>query len=241
MHRLLARALFALCAASACLAACAANLRVVPVLVEPPAGVRAGTVTLTNLQQRPLRAQFRVMRWTVENGRTVLQPTQEVAASPPQLTLAPGQEYVVRVVSVRAPAAGREESYRLIVDELPPIGPQRSGTVQLTLRQSIPVFFSDVRDRAARVDWNLVRDGNNLWLVGRNSGARRLRIADLSVDSGGRAVFSRPGLVGYVLAGSESRWPVVPVVNVAPGTTVRVKALTDTGDMEVSLVVPPVR
>ena len=242
MHRLFPRALLALCAASACLAASATNLRIVPVLVDPGAGARTGVVTLTNQEQSPMRAQFRVMRWTRENGRDVLQPTEDVVVSPPQVTVAPGQDYVVRVVSVRAPAAGREDSYRLLVDELPDsVTPRRTGTVDLVLRQSIPVFFSDVRNRAANVDWNLVREGDNLWLVGRNSGARRLRIADLTFESGGRPVFVKPGLVGYVLAGSQAQWAVLPRTPLPPGANVRVKALTDTGDMEVSLVVPPAR
>ncbi len=242
MHRLFSRALLAVCVAGACIAASATDLRIIPVLVDPAAGVRAGVVTLINDEQRPMRVQLRVMRWTMENGRNVLQPTRDVVVSPPQATLSPRQEYVVRVVSTRPPAAGREESYRLLVDELPdPTLPRKSGTVELVLRQSIPVFFSDVRDRAANVDWNLVRQGNTLWLVGRNSGPRRLRIANLAIDSGGRPVFTRPGLVGYVLSNSEARWMVVPAAPLAAGAPVRVKALTDTGDMEVSLVVPPAR
>ncbi|HEY0178450.1 MAG TPA: molecular chaperone [Dokdonella sp.] len=214
-------------------AANAADLRVAPVTVEPPAGARTATLTLINDEDRPLKAQIRVMRWTVQDGHDVLTPTTDVAASPPLANLKPKERYLVRIVrTAKTPPAG-EESYRVLVDEVPDPSNVKPGTVNLVVRQSIPAFFSDAPQRVAKIDWSLVDDGGKAWLVARNSGNRRLRLADVSLESGGREVYRRPGLVGYVLAGAETRWPIDAAL--PAGSEIRMKAAADAGTVDVSL------
>lgn len=45
-------------------------------------------------------------------------------------------------------------------------------------------------------------------LIGENKGGSRLRLSDLTLTQGGKAIASRKGLVGYVLGGSVMQWPV---------------------------------
>jgi len=121
--------------------AAAATLQVAPVLVEVMAPSMASTLTLRNDGRDPVFAQIRVFRWTQEGGQERLEPTDEVVASPPSVTLARNTDYTVRVVrTTKRPLEG-EESYRLFVDELPNPARQRNGAVSIVLRQSIPVFF----------------------------------------------------------------------------------------------------
>lgn len=223
------------CAAVAAPAA-AADLRVAPVVVEPLAGARTATLTLINEEARPLRAQIRVMRWSERDGREVLEPTDDVVASPPLANLAPNQHYLVRLVRTAKAAPKGEEAYRVIVDEVPEPGSAQPGTVQLVLRQSIPVFFSDVPQREAQVDWRLVRDGNQLWLAGRNTGNRRLRVSDLNLDAHDVPLYRQPGLVGYVLPGSEMRWPIAPLAPLPADGQLRLRAVSDLGAVEATLV-----
>ena len=230
---------FALGLLYAPLSAGAANLRVTPVIIEPLAGSRAAAITLTNEEQHPMRAQIRVLRWSQENGQDVLSPTQDVVASPPFATLEPNEQYLIRLVRVAKLAPRGEESYRVLIDEVPNPADARSDAVTLVLRQSIPAFFSDEPRRAPKVDWNFAQDGSQLWLTGRNTGDRRIRLSDIDLTANGASLYQRAGLFGYVLPGAEMRWPIKPTAALPADNKLQMKAMADTGPLEVALAVMP--
>ena len=84
------------CAASA--PASAGSLQVEPVLVDITAPGAASTVTLRNEGTTPIDAQIRVFKWSIVNGKEQLNPTDDVVASPPSVTLTSKGQYVVRIV-----------------------------------------------------------------------------------------------------------------------------------------------
>jgi fimbrial chaperone protein len=216
----------------------AADLRVAPATVEAHIGARTATLNVVNGEQRPLKVQVRVTRWTQQGNRDELSPTQDVVASPPFVSLKPGERYVVRLVrTAKSPVRG-EESYRILVDEVPEPHTVAPGTVNFVLRQSIPVFFSDDPRRAPQVSWRVGREGANLWLVGRNTGTRRIRISDATIDARGTAIYHEAGLVGYVLPNSEMRWPIGPAAATS-AQAFHMKATADTGALDVSVEAAP--
>lgn len=230
-------ALAAILSAALPTAALAADLRAAPVVLETQPGSRTTTFTLINDEDRPLKVQVRVMKWAMDGGRETLTPTTDVVASPPLASLKAKQRYLVRLVrSAKAPPVG-EESYRVLVDEIPDPANIKPGSVQLAIRLSIPVFMSDAPRATAKVAWSVARDGTQTWLVGRNTGDRRLRLSDLDLQASGRRLYGQPGLIGYVLAGSEMRW-AIPATLPADGK-IAMKAMADTGPVEVALVAAP--
>jgi fimbrial chaperone protein len=213
--------------------ATAASLRVSPVSLDLPAGQNATTLTLQNDDAAPLNVQIRVFRWTQANGRDVLTPAAGVVASPPIAKVEPGASRTVRVVRLDGRPPQGEEAYRLIVDELPPPLSETGRQVTLLMRHSIPLFFGSARERP-RVEWRLQpsEDGGSA-LVGRNNGARRLRLANLRIgDASGAVLAERKGLVGYVLPGAEVSWPAGAF---QPAAGVRLIADTDTGPIDAPL------
>jgi fimbrial chaperone protein len=216
--------------------ALSAALQVSPVHLEVAAPGAATTLALRNVTARPMSAQMRVMLWTQSNGEERLEPTRDVVASPPFVTLKPQQDYTVRIVRVaKQPVAG-EESYRLVIDEVPE-APPRGGTINLVMRLVVPVFFSSA-DASTNPAWTASRHGNTLRLTAANQGERRLRLTDIRIrDAGGRQIGARSGLVGYVLGRSAMTWPI----DLAPGATargpLRLSGTTDGGPFEANLVV----
>jgi fimbrial chaperone protein len=184
----------------------AGAMQVSPVLIDA-VGQQTATLHLRNTGDQPLTAQVRVLRWSqTAEGEDRLEPTEDVAASPPIASLGPRADYVVRLVRQRDTAPVGEESYRILIDELP--NPQnRVSGVALVIRQSIPVFFAS-RDRTPpKVTWRIETADGKAALVGVNSGDRRLRIADLRLrDEHGGEVSFGGGLRGYVLGHSLVRW-----------------------------------
>jgi fimbrial chaperone protein len=185
----------------------AAQLRVEPVLLEMNAPAAAGTLTLRNDEDSEVTIQTRVLRWSQAAGKETLEPTTDVVASPPAVTLASGADYVVRVVRVSKQPVRGEESYRVIVDQLPRVRRQQARAVNLLIRQSIPVFFRSTELNLPTVSWSMNTEAGKLILVANNAGDERLRIASLRLkDSAGSTISFGNGLVGYVLGRSSMSW-----------------------------------
>jgi fimbrial chaperone protein len=210
----------------------AGSLQVEPVLVDVTAPGAASTVTLRNEGTTPIDAQIRVFRWSLVDGQEKLEPTDDVVASPPSVTLTPKGQYIARIVRVsKQPVAG-EESYRLMVDQLPDLAQQKNGAVNLLVRYSIPVFFGAANKKNPTVAWSLAVKGDKVTLMARNSGDRRLRISALTVrDASGRSISLGTGLAGYALGQSTKVW-TVPSRGFATKGAASISAQSDGGPIQ---------
>ena len=186
----------------------AAALRVAPTTVEMIAPDSAAVFNLRNEAPRPLNVQVRVFRWSQEDGVETLQPTRDVVASPPSAQLSPGGDYVIRVVRVSKKPVRSEESYRVVIDELPDPSRRKAGTVSLVVRHVLPVFFRSPDAPGPDVEWRLSRSKGGLVLVAENKGGSRLRLSDVKLSQGGSVIGQRKGLVGYVLGGTTMQWSI---------------------------------
>lgn len=187
------------------------SLQVQPALVDVVAPGAASTITLRNGGATPSNVQIRVFRWSQVNGQETLQPTEDVVASPPAVTLLPGADYVARIVRVAKRPVSGEETYRLFVDELPDARGAKTGTVRLLVRQSIPVFFGSPQRTPPAVDWTVSKQDGRLIVLANNRGGTHLRISALSLrDASGHKISLGAGLIGYALGQSTMRW-VAPI------------------------------
>jgi fimbrial chaperone protein len=212
----------------------AASLQVTPLLVEVAAPGATSTLTLRNQGTQPVNGQIRVFRWTQAGGQDVLEPTDAVVASPPMASLAGRVDYAVRIVRTNKQPIAREESYRLLIDELPDASRRRSGTIAIVLRQSIPVFFTPEERGAPKLTWSVRQEGGQVTVTAKNSGDRRVRISRLQVGSGKSSVVFAKGLVGYALAGSTMSW-TRPAPRGFGGGPVKISAQSDTGAISVTV------
>lgn len=202
-------------------AAQAAGLSVTPVSVQfAPQDVAQG-LWLSNSGKETLRAQVRVFAWSQDREQDHLEPSTALIVSPPMLSVEPGQRQFVRLVRPAPASADREQSYRLLIDELPdPAAPPRPG-LTFVMRYSVPVFVgappAGTPATQAMPTWNLHRDeAQSRWLLAtRNPGPHRLQLTDLELLAADGTVLHRhPGLLGYVLAGGERDWPL-PIAKLA--------------------------
>jgi fimbrial chaperone protein len=220
---------------SPCAAPQAASLQVAPVSVEVPSPGAAATLKLRNDGNRPLDAQIRIFQWTQVDGVDTLTPTNDVAASPPLASLRPNADYTVRIVRTKKEPVVKEETYRLLIDELPTPATGSTASVNIALRYSIPVFFTATGGTAAKLSWDLQQRANKPVVVATNPGDRRVRISKLKVtDRKGNTADFGEGLAGYVL-GRSTRHFVVPATAKGFGTggLASVSAQSDAGPIDV--------
>ncbi|MCV9907826.1 molecular chaperone [Ochrobactrum sp. AN78] len=208
----------------------AASLRVSPVLIDLSAPAAASSVRIWNDAKRPINVQVRIFRWSQSNGVDSYTPATDVAVSPPISQLKPGGENMVRVVRTSKRPVKAEESYRLIVDELPSSSQQKSGTVNLIIRHSIPVFFSPEDNSGADVAWNVQKKSGGYQVTVNNRGDKRMRVSDLALQSkGGAPVAQQKGLVGYVLGKSSVSWFIPGTRNNRGGGSLMISAQSEAG------------
>jgi fimbrial chaperone protein len=182
----------------------AGTLSVMPIKLEVIGPASASVVTLKNEGDGLLNAQIRVFHWTQPAGDDSLEPTDDVAASPPIASIPPGGTLQVRVMRTRQEPVQGEEAYRVVVDELPDPNRQRNGVIALVMRYILPAFFLSPDASQPKLTWGLRKQGGKLFLAATNSGDKEARIADLSL---GRTIVGK-GLAGYVLGHSTRMWPL---------------------------------
>jgi len=187
----------------------ATSLQISPVLVEVPAPGAASKLLLRNSGSELVKAQIRVFKWVQKNGKDELVPTRDVVASPPLVKISPNGTNIVRVIRISKTPTKGEESYRIIVDQLPDRTRKSGVAVKLQMRYSIPVFFGGNSGDEPSLAWKVKNHGSNL--VVKNQGKKHVRISELTVkDKKGRKIASKNGLVGYVLSNSIASFDIKP-------------------------------
>jgi fimbrial chaperone protein len=183
-------------------AAAKGHLQARPTLVELLPQASATRMTLANTGDAVVGAQVRVFEWSQQDGDDRLVPATDMVVSPPIARVPAGGEQVVRVVRTGPAAAGKDRTYRLVVDELP--GSREATTaVAVRMQYVIPLFVRaadasapSVTCRLAGVDLACTNTGGQAAQLGRT----RLVSAD------GHATALSAGLFGYVLPGAQRLW-----------------------------------
>lgn len=227
-------ALAALAASQDCVAG---SLHVKPTTISLSPGQSASVMTVTNAGDTPMDVQVRVVEWGQVRNAEDLKATQKLVASPPRVRLAPKSSQSVRIVRVAKQAVTKEESYRLLVDEVvDPRGTPGVG-VAMQIRYSVPVFVLPAAPAAGAVKVTATSNRDTLSLNATNAGGLHAQLADVSVENAAGAVTPvTRGLLGYVLPGASREWRLtIPANAAANGRPVRMRALVNGQELAVDL------
>jgi fimbrial chaperone protein len=215
--------------------ALAGSMQVSPIGIELGQGVSTSTENLENKGTTVITAQVRIFKWDQKDGKETLSPTTDVVASPPALKIEPGAKATVRIVRLsKAPIVG-EESYRLIIDDIPPPPDKAGDSVSFAVRHAIPVFFQAPGIKT-QLSWSASIHGDSLELSANNAGDLHARLAQLAVTSAGKQVAALNGLAGYVIGHDASHW-MFKVKGVQVGSTLALKASGNDGPVDTTIVV----
>lgn len=179
--------------------------------------------------------QLETVAWTQAGGTDVYKPTREILATPPIFTVPAGGSQVVRVGVRRASQPGRELTYRLFLQEVPP--PPKPGFqgLNVALRVGVPVFVVPAEPVAPKLDWRAYRTPQGeLVLSAANNGNAHVQVANFTLTQTGQL----PGkyeLAAYVLPGEHREWLLKKVK--LPGPRLQLTAQTDAGPQRAEVVV----
>jgi fimbrial chaperone protein len=149
------------------------------------------------------------------------------------LTLRNGTPSTLRLVRVAKTPVSGEETYRVLIDELPDRKKLQAGTVALTVRQSLPVFFAGADARAGSLAWKVVNRKGKLVLEASNAGQKRVKLTKLAITDENNHDLVKNGGLAYVLGGQTKAWELSAA---ATGKTLTIKAESDTGSIRASAI-----
>jgi fimbrial chaperone protein len=214
----------------------AQSLTVLPVRIQLAPKQMVTSLTLINQGDAETSVQIRVLAWGQSGGNEELTPTDDVLISPPIATIGAGGTQVVRLVLGRKPQ-GRESTYRILVDQIPPAS--SPGTVRIALRLSIPVFAEPATRTAARMKYHIESKDGQATLVALNEGSRHETIRELGLTtSTGDGLNAAASASPYILAGATRRWPITTSSRVPlPGDTLRMTGRGEAGAVDRTIAV----
>jgi fimbrial chaperone protein len=216
---------------SGCVEAAGQSLSVVPVHVFFAPGQNTATLTVTNRSDQEAAIQIRPYAWNQPDGDDQLDETRELVISPPIASIPAGASQLVRLV-LKQPAADKEATYRILVDQIPP--PAETGIVHVVFRLSIPIFSQPPKKAVPHVLFHVECDAGQVYLVAINDGLRHEVIRDivLSTNSGSK-LNADPGASPYILAGATRRWHIAASGSLPlPDDILRLTARADNGAIE---------
>jgi fimbrial chaperone protein len=213
----------------------AQGLSVLPVTIQLAPGQLAAAITLANQSDGETSFQVRAYAWHQQDATDQLSSTDDLLASPPLGTIAAAATQVVRLVLRKSPQ-GREATYRILLDQIPP--PAAPGTVRIALRLSIPIFAEPATRAVPHVQWRVLDSGRQSYLEAINDGDRHETVRDIMLASSGSTDKVEPNLSPYILAGSTRRWEIIASGQpLAPGATLHLTAQMDSGPLDQTVVV----
>jgi fimbrial chaperone protein len=192
----------------------ASGLQVSPISLSLQARENASGLTLSNTGDNVVHAQVRVYHWSQDETGDQLTLSRGLLASPPMIELNPSEKQLIRIIRATAPPQGSgavEDSYRVLVNELPIKSPDQKSGLQFALSYSLPVFVQPVGviKTSPKLQWSthVQPDGKQVKLRVHNSGNGNAQLASLSfVDTVGTSINVHKGLLGYVLPGATMYW-----------------------------------
>lgn len=209
-------------------ASLAGQFSVNPVRVDLSPENAIAALKVTNQGDQPVTLQVKTLSWSQENGRDVVVPSADILASPPIFNLPAGAEQVVRVGLRMNPAKDREQTYRVLFEEVLPPASQDFRGLRIALNISIPVFIASGEGLKAVPQWRLVRAPGGVEVQIGNQGKAHYRVSQLALISpSGKKIGGMEGNF-YVLPGLTRSWPVKLSTPPLPGVY-RLEFETDAG------------
>lgn len=191
----------------------AADFTVNPIQIFLGSQGQSAILTVQNTSSETLRFQLNVYAWSHDTtGQLRLSATNDIIFFPRLISLAPREQRIIRV-GTTLPPGSVERTYRIFVEELPPLATQTMppGQIRVLARMGIPIF---VEPRSARTELRLgglAASAGRVVFELRNTGTRHVvpqEIRARGLGTGGKTVWMRSPEGWYILAGEHRAYEI---------------------------------
>jgi fimbrial chaperone protein len=185
-------------------AARAGDWRVSPIRLDLGRDAKSGAVTVANDADERLQVQMKAFEWTQDaEGKDRYEETGEILFFPRLMILEPKEEKILRA-GIRVPAAAKEKTFRLFIEEIP--GPRKSEgvNVAVAIRFGVPIFVKPLKEEARGEVGAMTMSAGALLVPVNNTGNVHFVVQSVLVrgrNGAGEEIFSRELSGWYLLAG----------------------------------------
>jgi fimbrial chaperone protein len=169
------------------------------------------------------------------DGADELTPTDDIILAPPILKLAPKSRQVVRLANLRPAPTGTQQTYRMVVREIPEAKPSGPGVqVQVALAFSLPIFITPPGAKS-KLACEL-RRGTPTSMVAscENQGEAYAQPVQLTLTTaGGEVIASRDITGGYVLPQIRRNFELPRAAGALPRGAAQLAVTQDDGSKQV--------
>jgi fimbrial chaperone protein len=176
----------------------AGSLAVAPLRLTFTNSAEIISINVENTGREDALVQAETFAWTQRGSEHKLAATDDVVAVPPVFRLAPGAQQLVRVGLTRAFTEKQEQTFRLMVTEVPTVA--IPGTVAVAVRHSLPIFVRPASTISPLLAATRSATGG---LQITNAGSQHIRIQGWRLRDAAGAILAEDTGPGYLLAGAS--------------------------------------
>lgn len=211
--------------------ACPGEWHVTPIRLDLGRDARSGVVSVVNDKPERLHVQMKAFEWTQDaEGKDRYEETNELLFFPRIIVFEKEEERIIRA-GIRVPAAAKEKTFRLFIEEIPGPRKEEGASVSIAIRFGVPVFVSPLKAEPKGAADNVALEKGRFAAVVRNVGNVHFLIRSVTVkgtDAAGQAVFSKEIAGWYLLAGASRVYAAeIPAEECRAARSVVVEVLTD--------------
>jgi fimbrial chaperone protein len=209
--------------------AVASSFMATPVTFDLTSNKPMAILQLSNNGDNDVRLQVHAVKWGTDGSKETQDDTDDLIINPPVFTIKQGGQQFLRFGLRSVIQTDKEQSYRLILTEVPDQTITTKDSSVLTVLQiSIPVFINPMK-KDQHISWHLIEKDKKYTLVADNSGNTHLKLNSFTiVDNTGATVFAKRE-PAYVLPGQRKEWPIVTNGNLSH---VSLKVVTPEGQRD---------
>lgn len=183
----------------------AGEWRVAPIRLDLGRDAKSGAVSIVNDSDDRLQVQMKAFEWTQDaEGKDRYEETGEILFFPRMMIFDRKEERILRA-GIRVPAAAKEKTYRLFIEEIP--GPRNAQgvNVAVAVRFGVPIFVQPLKPDPRGEAGPMTLSGGSLLVPVKNTGNVHFVVQSVRVagkDGAGKEIFSRELGGWYLLAGA---------------------------------------
>jgi fimbrial chaperone protein len=205
--------------------------RVAPIRLDLGREAKSGVITVVNESAEKLRVQLKAFEWTQDaEGKDQYTETNDILFFPRILIFEKAEERIVRA-GIRMPAAAREKTYRLFIEEIPEPKKAEGVNVAIAIRFGVPIFVKPLKEEARGEIEKLEMSNGTLNARVKNTGNLHFIVRSVAVrgkNFKGEEIFSKELGGWYLLAGASRLYATTLPKDVCPeAAKVEVDVKTD--------------
>lgn len=206
------------------------SIQLTPVRVNLSQAAKVQIVTVHNTGAEETVMQVTLNKWALDGDDYTFVRSQELVITPSTFSLQPGMQQIVRIGLRGNAPENIEDSYRLVIEEVPPPAVAGESGTRMIVRHDLPVFIAPIDEVVASLDMEILCLAEGAQLNVTNIGNVHVQLRNVSLrDSAiGDSVGSWDEFE-YMLPAARKSWALGSLERATSSQALGVTMLTDQG------------